>query len=47
MLKSFLKQNEILMHIVNEVKIMYQFANCANIVKIYDHFEDDEYIYMV
>jgi serine/threonine protein kinase len=46
MMKAFLVQHDILKHIINEVKIMYQFSNCPNIVKISDHFEDDDYIYL-
>ena len=45
-MKKFQVEHDIIKHIVNEVKIMYQFSQCPNIVKIYDHFEDDDYIYL-
>lgn len=44
--KRNLKENNMISQINNEVKIMYQ-LNHPNILKLYNHFEDDNNIYLV
>lgn len=44
--KSQLKFNNMVEQVVNEVKIMYG-LNHDNIIKLYNHFEDDKNIYLV
>ncbi|KRX08685.1 Protein kinase-like domain [Pseudocohnilembus persalinus] len=44
--KRNLKENNMIQQINNEVKIMYQ-LNHPNILKLYNHFEDDKSIYLV
>lgn len=44
--KAQLKSNNMVEQVANEVKIMYS-LNHENIVKLYNHFEDDKNIYLV
>lgn len=44
--KRNLKANDMVGQLKNEVKIMYK-LNHPNILKIYNHFEDDRSIYLV
>lgn len=44
--KKNLKENGMLEQVANEVKIMYT-LNDPNIIKLYNHFEDDTNIYLI
>ena len=44
--KAQLKSNDMTEQIINEVKIMYS-LNHENIVKLYNHFEDEKNVYMI
>lgn len=44
--KAQLKSNDMTEQIINEVKIMYS-LNHDNIVKLYNHFEDEKNVYMI
>ena len=46
MSKNMLKNNAMTEQIVNEIKIMYSLHH-ENIIKLYNHFEDDDMIYLV
>lgn len=46
MSKAQLKANNMVEQVANEVKIMYSLNN-ENIIKLYNHFEDDKNIYLV
>ena len=46
MSKAQLKSNNMVEQVANEVKIMYSLNN-ENIIKLYNHFEDDKNIYLV
>lgn len=44
--KAQLKSNNMVEQVANEVKIMYSLNN-ENIIKLFNHFEDDKNIYLV
>jgi len=44
--KKLLKETEMLKQMENEVKIMYS-LNHPYILKLYNHFEDDNYVYLI
>lgn len=44
---SLLREHGLNGQIVNEVKVMYTLSKCEYVVKIYDHFEDEDHIYLV
>ena len=44
---ALLKEHGLLSQIVKEVKIMYTLSKCAYVIKIVDHFEDEDNIYLV
>ena len=44
--KNMLKNHAMIDQIRNEIKIMYS-LNHENIIKLYNHFEDDDMIYLV
>ena len=46
MSKAQLKSNNMVEQVANEVKIMYSLNN-ENIIKLYNHFEDDKNIYLI
>ncbi len=44
--KNKLKKSEMVTQIKTEIKIMYA-LNHENIIKLYNHFEDDNYVYLI
>ena len=44
---SLLKEHNLISQIVKEVKIMYTLSKCEYVVRILDHFEDEDHIYLV
>lgn len=44
---SLLMEHDLNNQILIEVKVLYSLSRCKQVIKIIDHFEDEDHIYLV
>lgn len=45
--KSYVIEEQLQKNLFNEIKIMYQLSNSEYIIRIFDHFEDLQFVYLI